>query len=166
VENGDFRGDLYFRLMVLPIQLPPLRERHGDVALLARHFMAQYSAEHGSPVGFSDEGLEQLVRHDWPGNVRELKHLLLRAAILNRGAARIERLPEGFNRPFSLKGDAHSLQPGMSIRDMEKRLIEQTLAHFEGNKTQTAEALGISLKTLYNRLTEYQSGTEEEAHGE
>jgi len=157
VEEGDFREDLFYRLMVLPIDLLPLRERQGDGALLARHFLEQYAEAHNSPTEIAAEAMKRLERHDWPGNVRELKHTLLRTAILNRKETCIESLPEGFDRPLSLKSDANRLAPGTSIRDMERRLIEQTLEHFDGNKTQTAEALGISLKTLYNRLSEYEA---------
>lgn len=161
VSEGNFREDLFFRLMVLPIHVPPLRERHGDIELLAKHFLAQYAAEHGTPTEFSDEALARLTRYHWPGNVRELKHTVLRAAILNRGKASIDQLPDNFDRPPKWEAGTDSLRAGMSIREVEKTLIEKTLEHFDGNKKMTAEALGISLKTLYNRLVEYEdrSGT-------
>lgn len=156
VSQGNFREDLFFRLMVLPIHVPPLREREGDIHLLANHFLGQYAAEHGTPTEFADETLDRLARYHWPGNIRELKHTVLRAAILNRGRAAIDRLPDHFDRPPKWEAGTDSLRAGMSIREVEKTLIEKTLEHFDGNKKMTAEALGISLKTLYNRLVEYE----------
>jgi DNA-binding NtrC family response regulator len=160
VGEGGFREDLYFRLMVLPIHVPPLRERPGDVEILANYFLEMYAGEHGAPTAFSPDVLQRLNTHHWPGNVRELKHTLLRAAILNRGRDRINELPDNFDRPPSWSGDSDSLRPGMSIRDVEKKLIEKTLQHFDRNKKLTAEALGISLKTLYNRLSEYEDSAD------
>ena len=156
VSKGKFREDLFFRLMVLPIHVPPLRERQGDIELLARHFLSQYATEHGTPTAFSRETLARLTRYHWPGNVRELKHTVLRAAILNRGKPTIDQLPDNFDRPPKWEGGTDSLRAGMSIREVERTLIEKTLEHFDGNKKMTAEALGISLKTLYNRLVEYE----------
>lgn len=156
VGDGSFREDLFFRLMVLPIHVPPLRERKGDVELLAQYFLEQYAGEHGAPTEFAPEVRAKLNAYHWPGNVRELKHVVLRAAILNRGKENIKDLPDNFDRPPSWSNDADSLRPGMSIRDVEKKLIEKTLQHFDHNKKLTAEALGISLKTLYNRLAEYE----------
>jgi DNA-binding NtrC family response regulator len=155
VSEGKFREDLFFRLMVLPIHVPPLRDRDGDITLLARYYLAQYSREHGTPAEFSPHVLAKLERYHWPGNVRELKHTVLRAAILNRGKERIDSLPDNFDHPPKWSDDTNSLRAGMSIREVEKTLIEKTLEHFDGNKKLTAEALGISLKTLYNRLCEY-----------
>lgn len=156
VSKGTFREDLFFRLMVLPIHVPPLRERQGDIERLARHFLGQYASEHGTATDFSPEALARLGRYHWPGNVRELKHTVLRAAILNRGKPTIDHLPDSFDRPPKWEGGTDSLRAGMSIREVEKTLIEKTLEHFDGNKKMTAEALGISLKTLYNRLVEYE----------
>ncbi|HET6630294.1 MAG TPA: sigma-54 dependent transcriptional regulator [Woeseiaceae bacterium] len=156
VSDGKFREDLFFRLMVLPIHVPPLRERDGDVTLLANYYLQQYAKEHGTPAEFSPNVLAKLDRYHWPGNVRELKHTVLRAAILNRGRERVDTLPENFDHPPRWSDDTNSLRAGMSIREVEKTLIEKTLEHFDGNKKLTAEALGISLKTLYNRLCEYE----------
>ena len=155
VRDGEFREDLYFRLMVLPINVPPLRERDNDVEVLARHFLKEYAHTHNAPEELGPEALEALKRYHWPGNVRELKHTMLRMAILNRGEARIDQVPDTFDRPVDLNAGSSPFVPGMSIKEVEKNLIEKTLEHYGGNKTQTAEALGISLKTLYNRLTEY-----------
>ncbi|MEX2123630.1 MAG: sigma-54 dependent transcriptional regulator [Woeseia sp.] len=156
VSEGKFREDLYFRLMVLPIHVVPLREREGDIALLANFFLDLYAKEHGTPSHFTPGVLAKLESYHWPGNVRELKHTVLRAAILNRGKDKVDALPDNFDRPPKWADDVQSLRAGMSIRDVEKTLIEKTLEHFDGNKKLTAEALGISLKTLYNRLCEYE----------
>lgn len=156
VAAKEFREDLYYRLMVLPIDVPPLRERDGDVALLAQHFLNKAADEHNGPREFSDDVVKALQRHSWPGNVRELKHTVLRAALLCIGRDRVDELPGNFERPPNLSAD-RGLPVGMSIREVERELILKTLEHFDGNKTQTAEALGISLKTLYNRLNEYEA---------
>ena len=155
VRKGTFREDLYFRLMVLPIEVPPLRDRKDDLQLLTQHFLRQFAVEHNTQSKIAPDVLKALAAYHWPGNVRELKHTLLRMALLNRGKDVIDELPSGFGRPLELGQDQKVLHPGMSIKDVEKTLIEKTLTHYKGNKTQTAEALGISLKTLYNRLNEY-----------
>lgn len=156
VTQGKFREDLFFRLMVLPIHVPPLREREGDISLLANYFLEVYAKEHGTPAKFSPRLLAKLESYHWPGNIRELKHTVLRAAILNRGKDKVDTLPDNFDRPPRWAEDVQGLRAGMSIKDVEKTLIEKTLDHFDGNKKLTAEALGISLKTLYNRLVEYE----------
>ena len=160
VSEGRFREDLYFRLMVLPIHVPPLRERHGDVKLLAEHFLAHFAHEHGTPSHFAPAVLERLEAHRWPGNVRELKHTVLRAAIQCRGREQVDELPREFDRPPKWTSNEYELRAGMSIREVERTLIESTLEHFGGNKKMAAEALGVSLKTLYNRLGEYNAERE------
>jgi DNA-binding NtrC family response regulator len=162
VSDGNFREDLFYRLNVLTIKVPPLRDREGDIEVLACHFLENYAKDHGTPTRFSPETLDKLTRYHWPGNVRELKHTVLRAAILNRGKEIIEELPENFDRPPKWTTSSNNLRAGMSIRDVEKSLIEKTLDHFDGNKKLTAEALGVSLKTLYNRLREYGDSSADE----
>jgi two-component system, NtrC family, response regulator AtoC len=159
VREGRFRQDLFYRINVLAIHAPPLRDRDDDVVLLAGHFLAEYASEYGTPETTSAEALARLAAYHWPGNVRELKHTLLRAAILNRGKARVEELPGDFGRPLAALAHADVLAPGMSIREVERNLIEKTLDHFSGNKAMTADALGVSLKTLYNRLKDYESSS-------
>lgn len=162
VREGRFREDLFYRINVLTIHAPPLRDREGDVALLAEHFLDQYASEYGTPATLSAEALTRLAAYEWPGNVRELKHTLLRAAILNRDKARVEELPAHFERPPPWGANADVVAPGMSIREVERSLIEKTLDHFDGNKSKTADALGVSLKTLYNRLKDYETPSTEE----
>jgi two-component system response regulator HydG len=163
VADGKFREDLYFRLAVVPIHIPPLRERRDDIPLLAEHFLLHYQEQYGSPTSVSNEVLERLQAFNWPGNVRELKHVLLRAALLNRDRQLIDELPEGFDQLSNWQNDFTGLQPGLSISDVEKALIFKTLKHFDGKRKETAEALGISSKTLYNRLREY--GADETGEG-
>ena len=163
VAEGKFREDLYFRLAVVPIHVPPLRERRDDIPLLAEHFLLRYHEQYGSPTSVSDEVLERLGAFSWPGNVRELKHVLLRAALLNRDRQLVDELPEGFDQLSNWQNDFTRLQPGLSISDVEKELIFKTLKHFDGKRKETAEALGISSKTLYNRLREY--GADESGEG-
>ncbi|MEX2496135.1 MAG: sigma-54 dependent transcriptional regulator [Woeseia sp.] len=161
VDEGAFREDLFYRINVLTIHVPPLRERGGDLEQLAAHYLAQYAAQYSTPESASAEALARLGAYHWPGNVRELKHTLLRAAILNRGRARVEKLPDDFERPPGWAGHADAMVPGMSIREVEKSLIEKTLDHFSGDKKMTADALGVSVKTLYNRLKDYETSPSE-----
>lgn len=156
IREGKFREDLFYRINVLTIHVPPLREREGDIEQLATHFLAEYAAEHGTPEMIAPAALARLMAHQWPGNVRELKHTLLRAAILNRDKGCIDTLPEDFDRPPAWTTPDGGLAAGMSIRDMERSLIEKTLEHYGGNRKKTADALGVSQKTLYNRLKDYE----------
>ncbi len=124
-----------------------------------------YNRVHGyysTPQETSTDALARLTAYHWPGNVRELKHTLLRAAIMNRGSPCVERLPDDFERLPAWASSADALMPGMSIREVERSLIEKTLEHFAGNRKMTAEALGVSLKTLYNRLKDYEGSSPEE----
>ena len=162
VSEGEFREDLFFRINVLTIAVPPLRERKGDVVLLARHFLSRFAGEYGTPEEISDECLARLEAYQWPGNVRELKHTVLRTAMLNRGEPIVRTVPDDFERPPEWAHQADGLTPGTPIREVERRLIERTLDHFGGNKKLTAEALGVSLKTLYNRLRDYDRSSAEE----
>jgi len=155
VAKGKLREDLHYRLNVFPIELPPLRERTGDLELLSEHFLAVLNRQDGTSKTISPDGLDRLRSHGWPGNVRELKNVLHRAFIL----ADMEIGPDHI--VFGSAEDAHavsadlSVKVGTSVADAEKHLILATLQHCEGDKKKTAEVLGISLKTLYNRLNAY-----------
>lgn len=162
VRDGDFRKDLYFRLMVLPIRTPPLRERTDDVPVLTRYFLEVLAQQYKTPVEMAPGLMERLQSYHWPGNVRELKHVLLRAGIMNRQNKRIESLPSKFDQPFDINAGIGSIRPGLAIRDVERTLILKTLEHFDGNRKETAEALGVSQKTLYNRLRQYEDGFAED----
>lgn len=157
VAEGKLREDLYHRLNVFPIHLPPLRERGKDVELLAQSFLDQLNETHKTSKSFSPAMLADMVAHSWPGNVRELKNYVHRAFIMADGglidsvAAPIRLAPAGKAESEPLV----TISVGMSLAEADKRLIFATLQHCGGVKKHAAEMLGISLKTLYNRLEEY-----------
>jgi DNA-binding NtrC family response regulator len=163
VAEGKLREDLLYRLLVFPISLPALREREGDIALLANHFLDQLNRNAGSAKHFSQAALAKLQQHPWPGNVRELKHIVEHAFIMARGdvvEAEAVPLSEGTEvpPPAPLGERVVPMEVGTSIAEMERQLILATLEHCEGNKNRAAQTLGISLKTLYNRLNIYNAG--------
>jgi len=173
VEEGRFRLDLYYRLQVFPIVLPPLRERLEDIELLASYFLSHFSQRSGAR-SFSPAALARLLQHDWPGNVRELRNVVERACLL--GSAAIE--PEHLLLPEGVIGGAAAGAPpaaaptapragGTLLRDAEQDLILHTLAACRGNKTRAAAELGISLKTLYNKLKRFEGreGTDRPSPG-
>ena len=152
IANQLLRQDLYFRLSVLPITMPPLRARASDIPLLVKHFLAELVTD-GRERGFTADSMQRLAAYQWPGNVRELRHVVQRTLVMSDSAAAELSLPERFESPFG--GAPHALEAGRSIRDVERQLIELTLEHFAGDKKAAAETLGISLNTLYNRLNAY-----------
>lgn len=156
VRKGEFRADLYYRLNVIPLSLPALRDRPEDIGELAQHFVTLY-APRGAAPRISADFLLMLQRHSWPGNVRELANLMRRAATLCRGDIDLKLL-----EPFELTAcgqaltvEADQLRPGVSLESMEKRLLEMTLAATEGNRSRAAEMLGISLRTVRNKIRGY-----------
>jgi two-component system, NtrC family, response regulator AtoC len=154
VSEGKLREDLLYRLQVFPIHMPPLRERGEDVELLADYFLSQLNERQGTGKVFTEDSMERLKTHTWPGNVRELKNVVHRAFIM----ADQEITPRSL--PREVGGDSGSLrslhfQVGTSIEEVERRLIMATLEAYGGNKRKTADILGVSLKTLYNRLNTY-----------
>ena len=154
VTKGKLREDLLYRLNVFPIPLPPLRDRREDVDLLAEHFLALLNKEHDTSKEFTRPALNRLRSHGWPGNVRELKNLVHRAFILAEDHIGLDCLPLGVQESA---GSSLNLKVGTSLGEAERRLILATLEEAEGDKKKAAEVLGISLKTLYNRLNEYKS---------
>jgi DNA-binding NtrC family response regulator len=154
VNDGKLREDLLYRLQVFPIHMPPLGERGEDIQLLADYFLAQLNERQGTTKRFTEESMERLRSHNWPGNVRELKNVVHRAFIMADQDITPRALPRevggdsGFQRSLSF-------QVGTSIEEVERRLIMATLEANGGNKRQTADVLGVSLKTLYNRLNSY-----------
>ena len=172
VKDGTFREDLLYRLNVVNLKLPPLRERPGDIIALAEHFVKKYAAANGVPERpLSAEARRRLTLHRWPGNVRELENAMHRAVLLSVGPEIDEaavRLPDG--QPLSGGGDpamrtaqAASLAAetatrgfvGQTVAEMEQQLILDTLSHCLGNRTHAANILGISIRTLRNKLKEY-----------
>jgi two-component system response regulator AtoC len=157
VAEGRLREDLLYRLNAFPIVLPPLRERDADVALLAEDFLAALNKEReGNPKAFTRAAIARLRAHSWPGNVRELKNVVQRAFILAPNDIDVDSLPlgvpEGGNGTSSLV-----IRVGTTIEETHKRLVLATFEHCAGDKKKTADMLGISLKTLYNRLNIYQA---------
>jgi DNA-binding NtrC family response regulator len=156
VEEGTLREDLLYRLEVFPIHLPALRERTGDVELLAQHFLTQLNEREGTAKRFSGAALDRLAALPWPGNVRELKNVVERAAILADATIESSAVPEPGAGSAPLTADASlQVRVGSSIAEIERRLIIATLDQLAGDKKRAAEVLGISLKTLYNRLNVY-----------
>lgn len=159
VREENFRDDLFYRLNVVPITVPPLRERKEDIPLLAEHFLKYYAEKNHRPVkGLLPRALDLLMRYDWPGNVRELENAMERAVII----ARTEQLTPA-DLPLSIQALADDLQtpetgvmPGRTIKEVERDLIIKTLEQTGGNRTRSAKILGITRKTLQNKLKEYQ----------
>ena len=154
IRQGTFRSDLYYRLNVIPVHLPPLREHPEDVPVLAQHFM-QHCAERLSRVveGFSEEAMATMVRYSWPGNVRELENMIERAVVLNRtGTVEHSDLPEALRD--SAAGPAHGVAPG-TLREMERHRIREALRDAGGNKKLAARKLGIHRSTLYAKMRRY-----------
>lgn len=149
VKSGQFREDLFYRLNVIVIHLPPLRERKEDIPLLANHFLDKYASKSGKDVkGFSQDALKMLAGHRWPGNIRELENTVERAVILTKEAV-IQ--PENLQLPES----EVQLPAEMSLKDFEKYIVQKTLAENEDNISRTAEKLGVSRRWLHYRLKEW-----------
>lgn len=157
VDREDLREDLYYRLAQFPLHVPPLRDRADDISLLADYFLAQQNESSGKRKRFDDKVVEALMLHDWPGNVRELKNAVIHGHLLAGEVIGIEDLPNGIPSSMPASGQFVRISVGTPLEEVERRHILSTLAHFEEDKNQTADALGISLKTLYNKLKKYDS---------
>lgn len=155
VAEGRLREDLYYRLAVYPLRVPSLRERPDDIILLAEHFLAQQNATYGTTKALTEGARERLLSHTWPGNVRELKHTIQRMYINADEDIDESAVPEDFDRPPMWDRNSLKLTVGTPIAEAERRLLLATLEHFDGDKKLAAQTLGISLKTLYNRLNAY-----------
>ena len=164
VKNGTFREDLFYRLNVVNLTLPPLRERIGDIRILANHFMQKYIDRNEKPiVGYSPEAMVLLESHTWPGNVRELENIIERAIITTQGNTiaskdifienRESLSPQLGNSP-AVKVE-NNWTPGRTLDDIERNVIIEALGYHQGNRTHTARALGISIRTLRNKISDY-----------
>jgi two-component system, NtrC family, response regulator AtoC len=156
VAAGKLREDLLYRLNVVPVELPPLRDRREDIELLAEHFLEGLNRGEGTAKHFTGAALERLRTHSWPGNVREMKNVIHRAFIMAEDTIGVDSLPLGVRE--EAQGSGLLIKVGTSIAEAERRLVLATLEHFEGDKKKAADVLKISLKTLYNRLNEYKGG--------
>jgi DNA-binding NtrC family response regulator len=156
VHQGEFRADLYYRLNVIPLSLPALRDRPDDIAELAQHFLTLYASP-GAVPHLNADFLSALQRHSWPGNVRELANLMRRAVTLCRGEIDLESLAPFELRPTSpaVSPETDQFRPGISLATMERRLLEMTLEATEGNRSRAAEMLGVSLRTVRNKIRDY-----------
>lgn len=157
VAQNQLREDLLYRLAVFPIDIPPLRERGDDMELLASHFLTLLNDTEGTNKVFSAKAISVLRAHSWPGNVRELKNIVQRSFIMSDDVIELDNLNAAPKNSSSrlATGDNLNFSVGMPLAEAERHLIYATLDHFSGNKKKTAEVLGLSLKTLYNRLSEY-----------
>jgi len=155
LKEGKIRGDLYFRLNVVPISLPELKDRKEDIPLLVRHFLKKHAAENNQkPLGVSREAMRILMEYAWPGNVRELENVLERAAILTEGPViQPENLPEGL-RSVPYASDEEIPIPS-SLENLEKKHIQDILNLTRGNQSEAAKILGIDRRTLYRKIKAY-----------
>jgi DNA-binding NtrC family response regulator len=155
VAEGTFREDLYYRLHVVVIELPPLRARIGDIPLLLNHFLALFNEENDRSIeGFSPDALDMLQAYDWPGNVRELRNVVEQMVVLSRGQRiGVRELPAHIRGAgVEAKG---TLVEGGTLEEMEKQAIVLALKAVGGNRTRAAEQLGISRRTLHRKILEY-----------
>ena len=164
VQDGEFREDLYYRLAVVPIHVPPLRARREDIPELIAHFLQQAATRLGkSPCTLAPSAIQLLQEYIWPGNVREVENLTTRASVLNTGTPVTADELQGWlmsstataNEPGGADSSGDGIRVGTNLAEMERRLIEATLEHFSGHRAQTANALGIGIRTLTNKMRAY-----------
>ena len=160
VKAGRFREDLFYRLNVVAVTLPPLRNRKGDIPALVSHFVQKYAESYGKSVtGLAAGTLNALLSHSWPGNVRELENAIERAVVLAPGTELTsDDLPPSLCGPRPLEVAATSLIPGATLAAIEREAILRTLEMVEGSTVRAAEVLGISVRTIQYRLKEYADG--------
>jgi len=172
VETGNFREDLFYRLQVIPIVMPPLRERRSDIPLLVRHFLEKHNRKRpGRPAEIAEEAMAHLWEYDWPGNVRELENLLERLVILSEdGRIAVEHLPPSVRSFISEKKiprptlGEDGLDLNSAVEEFENRLIEEALRRTKGNKQAAARLLGLKRTTLVAKLRRRRGGAEDEAN--
>jgi len=155
VRDGSLRADLYYRLADFPLRMPSLREHPADIPRLAQHLLDTLNRRHRTRRHFSPSAMARMLEHDWPGNVRELRHAVQRAFLFS---------DDGSINFLSIEPSVHAqpdeaadmnLRVGMTMEDVERRVLLKTLAFFDNDKARAADALGISLKTVYNKLARY-----------
>lgn len=160
IKAGRFLSDLFYRIEVISLTLPPLREREDDVILLANHFLRGYAKRYEKRIdGIHTQAMEALTSYPWPGNVRELENCMARAVILSKGRQiEMRDLPERVARHYTLLGEERGVpfpeaEQGLSLKEMERKYIQQTLEKCQGNKSLAAQILGISRKALYEKMS-------------
>jgi DNA-binding NtrC family response regulator len=159
--EGRLREDIYYRLAVVTVQLPPLRERGDDILVLAEFFLSELNLRNGTRKRLSEQLRNRFMRHSWPGNVRELRNAVERAFILCDGELDLSEhemptLRHGGGVAPGAEGDVVNVAIGATLEEIERTVILATLRHFEGDKRRAADVLGCSLKTLYNKLHAYE----------
>ena len=159
VDQGILRQDLYYRLMDFPIRMPSLREHPEDIPYIAAHMLDRLNERYGTDKPFSADAMTRLMAHHWPGNVRELRHVIQRAFVLAEDRIDIPTVLDTMEGPLRDK-TRFDMHVGISLEEMEKRVLLGTLEYFHQDKARTAEVLGISLKTIYNKLARYASSEE------
>jgi two-component system response regulator HydG len=160
VAEGRFRDDLFYRLNVITVTMPPLRDRPEDIPLLSSHFLRVYAAKNGKAIeGFSQAASQALSDHRWPGNIRELEHAVERAVVMcSARTIDVEHLPETVaHRPRAAPPEAHDVPAitvpvGTPLEEVEQLLIKETLRTTGGNKQKAAHLLGIAARTIYRKL--------------
>jgi two-component system response regulator HydG len=158
VKAGRFREDLFYRLNVIPVNVPPLRDRRDDIPLLAQHFVHVYAEKNGKAIsGCTPTAIERLTEYGWPGNVRELENAIERAVVLTRAGQTVideEALPREIRdaTPGTASASSLTFPIGMPLAEIEMRVIHETLRHTRGDKRLTAKLLGIATRTIYRRL--------------
>ncbi len=160
VKKGTFRQDLYYRLYVIHLEVPALRDRPKDIELLSNHFLSQFAANYGKEgLSFAPDAIEKIMNYKWPGNVRELQNVIQRSAIMASGNfITADNIPiEKENTPNSLDWIS-TLPLGETLQTVETHFILETLKKHRGNRTHAAKTLGISLRTLRNKINEYTAG--------
>ncbi len=160
IESGRFREDLYYRLNVVTLNVPLLRERNEDIPLLAQHFLATFAEKNRKQIkGFTPQAMDQLLKYDWPGNVRELMNAVERAVVLSRSEYLDEQdLPLVIKDALSVEEKSPSrdaVPADLPLEDVEKATILKTLESTDGNKSEAARRLGITRKTLHKKLKKY-----------
>ena len=167
VSAGRFRQDLYYRLAVVPLHVPSLRERQEDVPELLDYFLAICADRIGREVaGFDASARVLLTNYHWPGNVRELENIVTRASVLSQeGPVGSDMVRRWLLADDSAAGPDDDVSVGMSLQEMEKKMIEATLDHYEGHRAKTAEALGIGVRTLSGKLKQYGYAPREKSFG-
>ena len=160
IEKGNFREDLYYRLNVVSLEVPPLRERKEDIFLLATSFLNEFCKENKKSIeGFSNEARTAIASYDWPGNIRELRNCVESAVVMCRTSQiELSDLPPAVSKARS--GNSIEIELGTTMDEAEKKIILGTVAYCKGNKSKAADVLGLGRKTIIRKMQEYEQAAE------